>query len=224
MFVVNRRDPSLVPTLEITEMNNPRKVGVVLFDAFELLDVFGPLEMLGLLPDEFSLHLVAETRGEVTSAQGPRSVVDAAFSDPERYDILLVPGGRGTRVEVENPTLVGWLRDQARTASFVTSVCTGSALLARSGVLDGRRATTNKAAWKWVCSQSQAVEWVAQARWVEDGNLFTSSGVSAGVDMTLALIARILGEARAREVARWTEYDWHDQADWDPFAAVHGLV
>lgn len=170
-------------------MTTCRSIGAVLFDGFELLDVFGPLEMFGLLPEHFELSLVAETGDSVNSAQGPGSVLDYCFDNSPAFDILLVPGGRGTRREVDNPILLAWLRKQAETAQFVTSVCTGSALLARAGLLDGQQATTNKAAFDWVVSQGARVDWQKHARWVEDDRFFTSSGVSAGVDMSLAVIA-----------------------------------
>ncbi|MGH6940283.1 DJ-1/PfpI family protein [Hypericibacter sp.] len=201
-----------------------RTLGVLLFPEFELLDVFGPLEMFGMLPEDFTIRLVAERERSVASAQGPRSVADTLFADDGPYDILLVPGGRGTRREVGNSALLAWLRDKAATASLVTSVCTGSALLAQAGLLDGIRATTNKMAFAWVRSQGPQVLWQPQARWVEDGKFATSSGVSAGIDMSLAVIARLCGEARARQVALWAEYEWHDDPQWDPFAARHGLV
>lgn len=205
-------------------MAKRRSIGVVLFDAFELLDVFGPLEMFGLLPDHFDLLLVAETGDRVSSAQGPASVINYRFADSPAFDLLLVPGGRGTRREVDNPVMLEWLRHQSQTAELVTSVCTGSALLARAGLLDGRRATTNKAAFDWVSAQAEQVRWQRQARWVEDDRFFTSSGVSAGIDMSLAVIARLLDTDTARQVATWSEYDWHDDADWDPFAKIYDLV
>ena len=172
-------------------MTKRLSLAVVLFEGFELLDVFGPLEMFGLLPDQFKIILVAESGDIVTSSQGPKSLVDYRFEDCPAFDILLVPGGKGTRREVDNPVLLAWLRSQAQTADYVTSVCTGSAILARAGLLDGRRATTNKAAFEWVTSQGERIDWQKQARWVEDDHYFTSSGVSAGIDMSLALIARI---------------------------------
>ncbi len=205
-------------------MGTPLSIGVVLFDGFELLDVFGPLEMFGMYPERFSLRMVAENSGVVASAQGPRSVVDAVFSDAVQYDILLVPGGRGTRTEVNNPVLLAWLQAQANGAQFVTSVCTGSAVLAKAGLLNGRRATGNKLNFSFVTSQGPDVDWVKEARWVEDGKFFTSSGVSAGIDMSLALIAKVLGKDAARQTAVWAEYEWHEDAGWDPFARVYGLV
>lgn len=205
-------------------MSDRISVGVVLFDGFELLDVFGPLEMFGQLPNHFELCLVAENGDIVASNQGPRSVLDFGFDSSPQFNMLLVPGGSGTRREVHNPELLEWLRSQADNAQYVTSVCTGSALLARAGLLDGRRATTNKAAFDWVTSQSDQVDWQKQARWVEDERFFTSSGVSAGMDMALALIAEITDLDTAKQVATWSEYEWHQNPDWDPFAAIHDLV
>ncbi len=205
-------------------MSSKRIVAAVLFHDFELLDVFGPLEMYGKLPDDFEIRLVTEKGGEVVSRQGPRSVSDDRFDEGREYDILLVPGGMGTRREVRNQILLEWISGQAKATEFVTSVCTGSAILARAGLLDGLRATTNKMAFEWATSQGPRVVWERKARWVEDGRFFTSSGVSAGMDMTLALIARILGQAAATEVATRTEYAWHEDPDWDPFAKVAGLV
>ncbi|MBX2846827.1 MAG: DJ-1/PfpI family protein [Acidiferrobacterales bacterium] len=201
-------------------MGVQKTIGVVLFDGFELLDVFGPLEMFGLLPEKFDINLLAENEGVVKSAQGPKSVIDYSLKESREYDILFVPGGMGVRTEINNQFLLGWLSERAQTSEFVTSVCTGSALLAKAGVLDGRRATTNKRAFNWVVSQNDKVDWIREARWVEDGNIFTSSGVSAGMDMSLALISRILGEDVSEQVAIWAEYDWHRNPNWDPFAKL----
>jgi len=102
------------------------------------------------------------------------------------------------------------------------SVCTGSALLAKAGVLDGRRATTNKAAFSWVADQGPRVAWVKEARWVEDGSFITSSGVSAGMDMALGAIALMHSQKTAEQVAQWCEYSWHQNKDYDPFAKLAG--
>jgi transcriptional regulator GlxA family with amidase domain len=193
-----------------------KTIGVLLFPEFELLDVFGPLEMFGMIED-FAIRLVAETR-EVASTQGPRSVIDDLVSADRTYEILLVPGGRGTRREVGNAKLLTWLRRKAEPAEYVTSVCTGSALLAKAGLLDGRQATSNKLAFDWVASQGPKVDWQRRARWVEDGKFFTSSGVSAGIDMSLALIERIHGPESARQAAHWAEYTRHADPHEDPFA------
>ena len=205
-------------------MRSKRTIGVVLFEGFELLDVFGPLEMFGLAADDFEIRLISEHGGVVSSRQGPKSVCDAAFSSSPALDLLLVPGGIGTRREVNNPVLLDWLKTRAEQAELVTSVCTGSALLAKAGVLDGVRATTNKLAFAWASSQSEKVLWQRQARWVEDGKFFTSSGVSAGIDLSLAVIARLVSDRAAEQAANFAEYSWNRDADRDPFAELHGLV
>jgi transcriptional regulator GlxA family with amidase domain len=202
----------------------PAKVGAVVFEGFELLDLFGPLEMFGMLKEKIALSIVAETPGSVRSFQGPAVVADTALGGPETFDILLVPGGMGTRREVDNGAFIEALRLQCDRAFYVSSVCTGSALLARAGVLDGRRATSNKFAFKWVTSQGPRVEWVPKARWVEDGKFFTSSGVSAGMDMALGLIAHVFDRETSLRVANWAEYTWHEDKDRDPFAALNGLA
>jgi len=199
-------------------------VGVLPFHDFELLDVFGPLEMYGTRPDIFSIHLIAENIGAVRSKQGPKVVAEYDLSSEKHYDIVMIPGGMGTRKEVENADLLAWIVKQSEDARYVVSVCTGSALLARAGLLDGIRATTNKKAFEWVASEGLAVQWEKEARWVEDGKYFTSSGISAGIDMTLALIAGILGRDEAEEIARYAEYEWHSDATWDPFAKLYNLV
>jgi transcriptional regulator GlxA family with amidase domain len=201
-----------------------RTVGVVLFPGFELLDVFGPLEAYGIVKGSFALRLIAERPGPVASAQGPQALAGHALADAPPLDVMLVPGGMGTRAEVGNRTLLEWLAQRAAETPIVTSVCTGAALLARAGLLDGRRATTNKRAFQWVVEQGPRVEWVREARWVEDGKFVTSSGVSAGIDMTLAVIAHLVGKEMAAQAATAMEYEWHRDAGWDPFAKVWGLV
>ncbi len=201
-----------------------RKIGALIFPGFELLDVFGPMEMFGMLGDRFELRLVAEAAGPVESSQRLAAHADTAIHDASDYDILFVPGGAGTRREVSNRALVDWIADASGKAEFTLSVCTGSALLAKAGVLDDRRATTNKRAFSWVMSQGPRVDWVRQARWVEDGPFLTSSGVSAGMDMALGAIALMHGTGTAEDVAMKAEYTWHRDKQDDPFAALHGLV
>lgn len=200
------------------------KIGALIFPGFELLDLFGPLEMFGLYPENFDIRLVAETGDPVTSSQKPVSLPDHSFADDERFDLLLVPGGKGTRQAVHQPVIMEWLQKQSESARLITSVCTGSALLAQAGILDGRRATTNKNAFNWVSGFGNEVEWIRQARWVQDGNIYTSSGVSAGTDMSLAVIADVLGMDKALQAADWAEYFWNEDPGNDPFAVKAGLV
>ena len=204
-------------------MRFKRTLGVVLFEGFELLDVFGPLEMFGLAAEHFEIRLITERGGVVASRQGPKSLCDDSFQSAPAIDVLVVPGGIGTRREVNNPVLLNWLKERSEQAELVASVCTGSALLAKAGVLDGLRATSNKLAFAWASSQSEKVHWQQQARWVEDGKVFSSSGVSAGIDMALAVIAKLVSQQAAEEVANFAEYSWQRDADCDPFASVVGV-
>jgi len=167
---------------------------------------------------------VADRAGLVRSAQGPRVHADHGLEDCPRLDLLLVPGGIGTRAQVDNDRLVDWLRVRSGELEVAMTVCTGSALLAAAGLLDGRRATTNKMFFAWPETTWPGVRWVREARWVEDGKFWTSSGVAAGIDMALAVVSRLAGQQTADFLATATEYDWHRDADWDPFARVHGLV
>ncbi len=199
-------------------LSNPLTISAVLFPNFELLDVYGPLEMFGVLKDRVSITIIAEFSGEIASSCGPRGVADLKIADAPAADILLVPGGIGTRIEVENTSFLNALRIQAEKAGIVASVCTGSALLAKAGFLDGKRATSNKIAIDWVMAQGPRVHWVREARWVEDENLFTSSGVSAGMDMSLGIIEVLFGLDVSLEIARFAEYTWHRDKSVDPFA------
>ncbi len=201
-----------------------RTLGALLYEDFEVLDLFGPVEMFGNLTGAVQVVTVAERPGPVRSAQGTRVDAEHGLDDCPPLDLLLVPGGIGTRTQVDNARLIDWLRRRAGELEVAMTVCTGTALLAQAGLLDGRRATTNKMVFHWLESTWPAVSWVREARWVEDGKFWTSSGVSAGMDMALAVVERLLGAPTAEFLATATEYEWHRDAAWDPFAKVHGLV
>jgi transcriptional regulator GlxA family with amidase domain len=194
-----------------------RTLGALLYPDFELLDLYGPLEMFGTLGPALRIVTIAEHPGPVRSFQGPSTVAEHGFADAPPLDLLLLPGGIGTLAQLGNQALLGFLRERAARAEVTMSVCSGSAILAKAGLLDGRRATSNKMFFDLARSQSAKVRWVEAARWVEDGPFATSSGVSAGTDMALAVIARLYGRDRAQQIADYTEYQWHSDADRDPF-------
>jgi transcriptional regulator GlxA family with amidase domain len=196
----------------------PKKtVGIVLYPGFEVLDVYGPLEMFAYVP-EFRIVMISENGGAVRSAQGVSTVTDFSFATAPPLDIVMVPGGVGTFTQLENPAMLNYLRAQNQRTELTTSVCTGSALLAKAGILRGHRATTNKAYFSLSVDQDPTVQWITSARWVEDGKMITSSGVSAGTDMALGLIARYHGKEHARHLAKSLEYIWHEDSTNDPFA------
>ncbi len=200
-----------------------KSIGALVFPGFETLDLFGPLEFFGWLPAEFSITTVSENPGYVTCRSGQRVAVDCLLSESPDFDLILVPGGPGTPVESPNEAINDWIRAASKKADIVMSVCTGSALLARAGVLDGHKATTNKMEFNWAIQFGPNVDWVGKARWIEDGKFFTSSGVSAGMDMSLAVISHILGRKTAKHVAKCAEYSWTEDATSDPFAIQHGV-
>ena len=194
-----------------------KKLAAILYHDFELLDLYGPLEMFGTLKEEIEILTVAETAGPVRSYQGPATMADFAFDTVPACELLLLPGGLGTVPQLDNAQLLDFLRRSAAKAERVMSVCAGSALLAKAGLLDGKRATSNKMFFSLATTQSDRVDWVEAARWVVDGRFVTSSGVSAGTDMALAVIADLFGNDAAERVAAYTEYQWHRDAATDPF-------
>jgi putative intracellular protease/amidase len=201
----------------VTQSSRIRTLGAVLYKHFELLDVYGPLEMFGSIGPELRIVTVAQQAGPVKSYQGPETVAQYGFANCPPLDLILLPGGIGTIPELSNEQMLAFLRQRSATAEVTMSVCSGSAILAKAGVLDGHRATSNKQFFSLATSQSDKVTWVAHARWVEDGTFVTSSGVSAGIDMALAVIAHLYGNERAELIAAGTEYEWHRDPNWDPF-------
>ena len=193
------------------------KFNVILFDKFETLDAFGPVEVVGRLTDVYSLAYYSLNGGIVVSSQRV-PIITQSFAEMDPTGILLIPGGMGTRKLVDDGNFIERLKELAEMVAYVLTVCTGSALLAKTTLLDGRCATSNKRAFEWACSNGIEVNWVKKARWVKDGKYYTSSGVSAGIDMTLGFIRDLHGMGTAQAIAKGIEYIWNPCADHDPFA------
>ncbi|KAI1111876.1 class I glutamine amidotransferase-like protein [Nemania sp. NC0429] len=209
------------------EKQPPTKYGVVLFPGFQALDVFGPLDALNNLSRTTPLEFVtlAATLDPVsTTVQAPgrigQSVVPTHTFDncPDDLEVLLVPGGFGNRDPAITAPIVEFLKRIYPKLRYLLTVCTGSAILAQTGLLDGRRATSNMRSWDWATAQGPAVTWVRQARWVVDGNIWTSSGVSAGIDLMFAFIADQYGEDVAERLAHVAEYVRNTDPNNNPFA------
>ncbi|MDR1619928.1 MAG: DJ-1/PfpI family protein [Clostridiales bacterium] len=190
---------------------------VWLFDGFETLDAFGPVEMAGALDEEYLPKCYSFFGGIVKSAQHMR-VDTLPHTAMDTAGILLIPGGLGTRPLLRDSAYISALSQIAKKAPYVLTVCTGSALLAATGLMDGKRATSNKLVFDWVSTLGGGVTWVRRARWVKDGKFYTSSGVSAGMDMTLGFLYDRHGKEAAEAVARYTEYIWNSDSGNDPFA------
>lgn len=185
-----------------------RTIGIILFDDAEELDFAGPWEVLTVAcRDGDRVVTVAERPGAVRCAKGLRVLPDHTFADCPPLDVVLVPGGMGTRVEMTNDALVSFVGTQAAAAEWTASVCTGSFVLHAAGLLDGRRATTHWAALDELRTHAPDLELDREARWVVDGNVVTAAGVSAGVDMALWLVGQIYDVEHARNVQRYIQYD-----------------
>ncbi len=201
-----------------------RTLAALVFPGFETLDYFGPIEMLGGMGDEIEVITVAKTSDPVASVHGQRICIDRALSEGADYDLVLIPGGDSGLIECDDPDILQWIVDVSAKADRVMAVCTGTVILGMTGLLDGRRATTNKMDFTSTVHLAPKVEWVKEARWVEDGKFYTSSGVSAGIDMSLAVLADLYGVQVAERMALSCEYTWHRDANVDPFAKSAGLV
>jgi transcriptional regulator GlxA family with amidase domain len=197
-----------------------RTLGIFIFPGFELLDANGPLEMWGNLKGQVKIVTVAREKGEVASSAGPKMIAEFGCADCPPLDLLLVPGGFGVQKVLQEKDTLEWMKTRSAKTELTMSVCNGASILAAAGLLDGRQATTNKAFWDMATAPGPAVKWVRHARWVDDGNIVTSSGVSAGIDMTLHVIERLFGAAKAERIANDTEYEWHRDPSWDPFAEL----
>ncbi|MEM6374454.1 MAG: DJ-1/PfpI family protein [Pseudomonadota bacterium] len=201
-----------------------KSLAALVFPGFETLDYFGPIEMLGGYGEETQIITVAKGADPVPSVHGQRIVVDKTLAEKTDYDLLLVPGGDSALEAAKDEELLDWLRAVSDNAERVMTVCTGSILLGLSGVLDGRKATTNKIDFTSTVHLAPRVDWVKEARWVRDDKFYTSSGVSAGMDMALAVMADLFGMEMADRLALGSEYEWHKDAGRDPFAKLAGLV
>ncbi|HEX3026753.1 MAG TPA: DJ-1/PfpI family protein [Clostridia bacterium] len=190
-------------------------VNILLFPDFEALDAFGPVEVLGCVP-EYQLHYVSMRGGIVTSRQGVR-VLTESIQETDQSGILLIPGGQGTRPLVEEPKFIKSLKEIAVQAQYCLTVCTGSALLAMTGLLDHKKATSNKNAFEWVQSVNTNVQWMNRARWAVDQKYYTSSGVSAGIDMALGFVADQFEKDLAQKIAQNIEYIWNSNPEDDRF-------
>ncbi len=199
-------------------MNSDKEAAFLLFQDFETLDVFGPAEILGRLKDNFRVEFYSVSGGIVSNMHNV-SVSTKPLPDAKAEDmVLIIPGGIGTRKLVNDVNFLDKLKHIAEFSEYILTICTGSALLAKTGLMDGKKATSNKIAFEWVKSQSCSVEWIKKARWVKDGNIYSSSGISAGMDMTIGFVSDYLGYETAKRLSTEIEYDWQENPEIDNFA------
>ncbi|KAK6429622.1 hypothetical protein LTR95_014228 [Oleoguttula sp. CCFEE 5521] len=216
----------------------PRKLGYILFRGFEPLDINGPVSALATLgrSRHIELSMIAETLEPVTSApllasvNPPNSTSFVTMlpthtfqSASQDLEVLMIPGGSGSRSQYLNNTFV-YLHSIYPKLRYLITVCTGSLVASRAGLLDGKHATTSKQGWVAVVATNSRVHWVPQARWVVDGKIWSTSGVSAGIDGTLGFIECFYGTAAVTAVKNSMEFDWHQEPHWDPFSVVYNVT
>lgn len=197
-------------------MTPVRNVAILIFDDVEVLDFAGPFEVFGVARLEdgsapFNVFTVAESTAPVSARNGLSINPNYSLDTCPNVDLLLVPGGRGTRPLIHNTRIIGWIQQQAAPAEMVLSVCTGALLLGKAGLLDGLVATTYHTAFDSLRDVAPNTEQRPGERWVDNGKVITSAGVSAGIDMALHVVGRLLGPALADQTARYMEYE-----HWNP--------
>jgi transcriptional regulator GlxA family with amidase domain len=212
----------------------PVNFGVIVFPGFQALDAFGPLDALNTLSlhRPLNLYVIAQTLDPVSTKPSTpnlhgsnfaQSIVPThTFTTVPPLDVLIIPGGLGTN-DPEIESAIGFVKKVYPSLQYLITVCTGAGVAARAGVLDGKRATTNKMSWASNIALRPEVTWIAHARWVVDGNIWTSSGVSAGLDAAFAFIGAVYGDKIAEKLADVLEYERHTDPSWDPFGEKHGL-
>lgn len=205
-------------------MTGDLRISVVLSGGSSCWTCSGRRSCSAWFPAGSPIEFTGPGAGPVAGSQGGQVTATTGYDAVATPDIMLIPGGQGTRRLVTDEAFLSWLRAWATPASVVTSVCTGSAVLAAAGLLDGYRATSNKAAFEWVREQSGKAGWIAQARGVQDRDRWTSSGVVAGMDMAAALLADLFGTDVAHRATTRAELEVHEDASWDPFAKIYGLT
>ncbi|MGE5397767.1 MAG: DJ-1/PfpI family protein [Chitinophagales bacterium] len=190
-----------------------RMVGIMLYNDVEVLDFAGPFEVFSIAEPQggeappFKVVTISETGSLVSARNGLKIQPDYGIADAPGLDILIIPGGPGFyEIETRNQRVIDWIADQAGKLDMVASVCTGAFLLAKAGLLKGRKATTHWAHLERLASQYPDITVLRDIKFVDEGSIITSAGVSAGIDMSLYLVSKLVGEQAAINTARRMEY------------------
>ncbi len=198
-------------------MNDYFKVGILIFDDVEVLDFTGPYEVFNVVRYEgqghdieegtpFSVNLVAENKEQVRCRYGLMVTPDEDINQGTRYDIIVVPGGLGARKELHNKKILDWIKNQHETTKLTTSVCTGALLLASAGLLEGKRATTHHNGFDRLENEFKGITVVKDEKYVDEGDIITSGGISAGIDMSLFVVEKLMGKGYSQTARSYMEY------------------
>ena len=193
-----------------------KTIGIFIFNDVEELDFVGPYEVFTMIngvlrylkkPDAVKVLLISEDGKDITGNKGMRVGAHAAMTDIEGLDVICIPGGPGARVQIKNEAVMNWVKAMAPTCEWVTSVCTGSFILAKAGLTKGKKMSTYWGAFDEFEKLGLEGNLIPDVRYVRDGNLVTSAGVSAGIDMALWLTGQIFDPTFARAVQRGMQYE-----------------
>jgi len=194
-------------------MSEPRNVGIFIFPDVEVLDFCGPFEVFSvagrqIAPGSFRVFTVGQTADELSARNGLRVVPERSFADAGPIDLVLIPGGQGTRSLLKEEAVLHWIRSRAENAELVLSVCTGALLLGKAGLLDGLESTTHHLSLDLLAEIAPRTRVRRDTRVVDNGRVITSAGVAAGIDMSFHVVERLLGAETAEATARYIEYPW----------------
>ncbi|MEW6775748.1 MAG: DJ-1/PfpI family protein [Bdellovibrionota bacterium] len=192
-------------------MGSSRNVSILLFDDVEVLDFAGPFEVFAVTagdPKPFQVSTVSERSGKIAARNGLLVEPHFTLENAPKANVLVIPGGQGTRKEMRNEALLRWIGTAAAGAELILSVCTGALLLAKAGLLDGLSATTHHGAMELLKKTAPKTTVLPGKKFVDNGKIVTSAGISAGIDASLYAVSKLLGSEIALQTARHMEYDW----------------
>ncbi len=192
-----------------------KNIAIVIFDRVEVLDFAGPFEVFAAVGDwndanveKFNVFTVAETADPITAVGGLRVLPNYTYENCPAPDVIIIPGGEGTREQMKNAALIDWVKRHEPNTTFTTSVCTGALVMATAGLLEGVRATTHYEVYDLLEKVAPNTQVIRGVRFIDNGKIITSAGVQAGMDMSLHILARLLGDEIALMTARYIEYEW----------------
>lgn len=195
---------------------NTRNVAIFIFDEVEVLDFCGPFEVFSVTgkrdgSNPFNVYTVAQEKRPVLARNELSINPRYTFADCPTPDILLIPGGFGTRREMNNSVVLDWVKRHSQTTEHLLSVCTGALVLAKAGLLNGLTATTHHGAISLLTELAPNTKIEPEKRFIDNGKIIVSAGISAGIDMSLYIVAKLLGQEQAWETAKYMEYDWRPE-------------
>ncbi|KAF9209145.1 hypothetical protein BGZ49_006096 [Haplosporangium sp. Z 27] len=208
---------------KIPEGSGKLILGAFVYDEMDLLDVMGPMRIFGerLNTLDIQIIFIGISMKPARTSQQVEVTPHYTLENAPKLDIFFSPGGYGSKAICDNNEVMKLITKRIREATWCMTVCTGAGILAKTGLIDGYKATTNKSAFQFIVNEGPNVEWVKRARWVQDGKYVSSSGVSAGIDAALFILSELASPEVAEKVAVEIEYSWHKAAEEDPFADMY---